>query len=103
LLPVQPVQAGICLPLNEIGETELRNYVQKQTNHRPNEDPTDRARLDNAYTSAANDANGRKFDEGATTKAKADKDASSPCRESENNAAQLLADTAGSSEGMNPA
>jgi hypothetical protein len=74
--------------------------AQIRTNYRPNENTTYRARLDKDHT---HDANRRKLEEGATTKAKTDKDASSSCRKSENNAAQLLADTAGSPEEINPA
>jgi hypothetical protein len=72
-----------------------------QKSHRPDENTTCRARLDNADTSPAHDANDRKKDEdGATTKSKTNEDRSRQDREGKNNAAQLLAETAESFEGL---
>jgi hypothetical protein len=67
---------------------------------RSNEDATYRERLDVADTSAAYDANGRRAKKDYATETTADKDRSSPRRESENNAAKLHAKTARSSEGL---
>jgi hypothetical protein len=61
--------------------------------------PIERA-SDDADTSAAYDANCRKGSEDAATEAGNSKDRSGPCRESENNAAELLAETAGHSEAL---
>jgi hypothetical protein len=81
-----------------------RADVQKQTNaHRPNENATHRAWLDDAYTSATYDANCGKGSEDAAyaaTETTANKDGSSPRRESENNAAELPAEAAGCPEGL---
>jgi hypothetical protein len=87
------------LCFEQIRRERVSYYAQKQINYRPNENATYRARLDNADTSAANDANCRKGSEDAATEAGNNKDRSGPCRESENNAAELLAETAGHSEG----
>jgi hypothetical protein len=98
--PVGPRGRVFCLLFERNRRDRVIFYAQRRTNYRPNENTAYRARLDKDH---AHDANRRKLEEGATTKAKTDKDASSPRRESENNAAQLLADTAGSPEGINPA
>ena len=75
-------------------------YVQKQTDaHRPNENATHRARLDQADTSAAFDACGRKAKENAATETTANKGGSTPRRESENNAAEFPAETAAGPQG----
>ena len=76
--------------------------AQEQTDYRPNENAAHRAQLDYAHSSATNDANGRKDGEGATTKAKTNKNGSRARREGEHDAARFLAETAGSSEGINP-
>jgi hypothetical protein len=67
----------------------------KQANYRPNEHA--------AYPVRGNsdDIVGGEINEGATTNAKINKDGSNPRREGENNAAQLLAETARSPEGIN--
>jgi hypothetical protein len=89
------------LPFERIGPKRVIYHAQKQTSHRPDENATYRARLDNADTSSAYDANDRKKDEdGATTKSKTNEDGSCQDREGENNAAQLFAETAGSFEGL---
>jgi hypothetical protein len=77
------------LPIEQIRWERVIYHAQNQADYRPNENATRRARLDNDDT---NDGNGRKGEEGATTKAKTN-------REGENNAAQLLAETARSPEG----
>jgi hypothetical protein len=48
--------------------------AQKQTTYRPHENATYRARLDNADTSVANDASGRKGNEAVATEATTNKD-----------------------------
>jgi hypothetical protein len=75
--------------------------AQKQATYRPDENATDRARLDNADTRVANDAGGRKGNEAAATEA-TNKERSGPRRESEIDAAELIAETAGSPEWANP-
>jgi hypothetical protein len=81
-------------------QERVNHHAPRQTD-RPNENAAPRARLDNALTSAANDAYGRKAEEGVTTKAKANKNRSVAGRKGENNAAQFVAETAGSPEGIN--
>jgi hypothetical protein len=66
---------------------------------RPNENATYRERLDNADTSVAYDADGRRAKEDAATEETINKDGSSPRRKSENNA-EFPAKTAGSPEGL---
>jgi hypothetical protein len=85
------------LPIEQISWERVICHAQNQADYRPNENATRRARLDNDDT---NDANGWRGEEGAKTKAKTNKDGSNPRREGENNAAQLLADTAESPEGI---
>jgi len=75
-------------------------HAQKQTDDRSNANATYPAHCDHADTD--DDANDRKSSEGVKTKANTNTDGSSPRRESENNAAQLLAKTAGSPEGIIP-
>ena len=82
-------------------QERVNHHAPRQTDDRPNENAAPRARLDNALTSAANDAYGRKAEEGVTTKAKANKNRSFAGRKGENNAAQFIAETAGSPEGIN--
>ena len=87
--------------LNERNRREQVIYhAQKQADDRPNANATYPAHFDHADTD--DDANGRKSCEGVKTKANTNKDGSSPRRESENNAAQFLAETAGSPEGIIP-
>jgi hypothetical protein len=81
-------------------QERVNQHAPRQTDDRPNENATARARLDHALTSAAN-ANGRKGEENSTTKAKANKNGSSAGRKGQNNAAQFVAETAGSPEGIN--
>jgi hypothetical protein len=87
------------LLVERIGQERVISYAPKQTDYRPNENAAYRPRLDIDDT---NDANSRKGDEGATAKASADKGASNPRRESQNCAARLVAEAAGSLEGLNP-
>jgi hypothetical protein len=85
-----------------IGNRSTRRVqdAQKQTNrHRPNENATHRARLDNGDTSAAFDASGRRAKEDAATEKTTNKGGSNPRRKSENNAAEFPAKAAGSPEG----
>jgi hypothetical protein len=84
--------------LNELGRNGVIYDAQEQTDYRPNENATDRARLDTVHTSVANDANDRKGNDDAETEAATNKDGSSPRRESANNAAELVTETAGSPE-----
>jgi hypothetical protein len=56
------------LPFERIRQERVIGYAPKQTDYRPNENAAYRARLDH------DDTNGRKGDEGATAKAKANKD-----------------------------
>ena len=85
-----------------MGQVGVIYYAQTHTDRWPNENATDRAYLDNCDSSFAHDANGRKGEDGATTKAKTNKGGRSPSREGENNAAQFLAETAGRPEGLAP-
>jgi hypothetical protein len=89
--------------LERIRQQRVIYDAQKQTTYRPHENATYRARLDNADTSIANDASGRQGNEAVATEATTNKDRSSPRRKSENNAAELLAETAGSPEWANTA
>src|SRR5258708_39265938 len=75
--------------------------AQKQATYGPDENATGRARLDNADTRAANDAGSGKGNGAVATEA-TNKDRSSPRRESENHAAEQVAETAGSTEWANP-
>src|ERR1700674_1390828 len=86
-----------------MGQERVNHHAPRQTDDRPNENAATPMRLDNALTSAANDAYGRKAEEGATTKAKTNKNRSIAGRKGENNAAQFVAETAGSPEGINSA
>jgi hypothetical protein len=89
--------------LERIRQQRVIYDAQKQTTYRPHDNTTYRARLDNADTSIANDASGRQGNEAVATEATTNKDRSSPRRKSENNAAELLAETAGSPEWANTA
>jgi hypothetical protein len=83
---------GLCRGVFERMEPERVIYdAQRQTNHRPNENAADRAHLDSIDSSSVQ-ANGRK----AKAKAKINKSGRRPRRESEDIAAQVLAETAGS-------
>jgi hypothetical protein len=84
------------LPFEQIWQERVIGHAHKQDDYRPNENATDRARLNNDGT---NDTNGGNGDQGATIKAGTDKDGSNPNREGENNATQFLAETAGGPEG----
>ena len=75
--------------------------VQNQATYRPDENATDRARLDNADTSVANDAGGRKGYGAVATEA-TNRGRSGPRRESEIDTAEFIAETAGSPEWANP-
>src|SRR4029077_20840608 len=92
-----PASPGFCLERTR--QERVIPHAQNQTGYRPNENAARGARSDSDDT---NDAHGRKGDEGATTRANANEDRSSSHREGENHAARLLAETAGSSEGINP-
>lgn len=83
-------------------QQRVNHHAPRQTDDRPNENATPPARLDNDLTRAANKANGRKGEEGVTTKTKANKNRSIAGREGENNAARFVAETARSSEGIIP-
>jgi hypothetical protein len=85
-----------------IRQERVIQHAQEQADNQPNENAAHWARLDHAYSSSANDADGRKGEEGGRTKATSNKDGSSARGEGENNAAQFLAETAGCSEGINP-
>ena len=94
-------RVGDACRTEQIWPKRVISHAQKQTSHRPDENATSRARLDNADTSFAYDANDRKKDEvDATTKSKTDEDRSCQGREGENNAAQLFTETAGGFEGL---
>jgi hypothetical protein len=92
-----PPGPGFCLERTR--QERVIQHAENQANYRPNENAAPSARLDSDDT---NDAHGRKGDEGATTRANANKDGSSSRREGENHAAGFVAETAGSSEGINP-
>jgi len=79
--------------LNKLSRNELY-YDQKQTGHRSNENAT--------YPGLGNsdDIVGGKSKEGTATKARTNKDGSNKRREGENNADQLVAETAESPEGI---
>jgi hypothetical protein len=85
--------AGFFLSFEQIRQQRVTYHAPKQTD-RPYENATYRARLDRADTD--DDAN--ESNEGSTTKQQINKVGSSPHREGENDAAQLLAETAGSPE-----
>jgi len=78
----------------QIGQERVICHAQKQANYRPNETAT-YPRFGNS-----DDVVGGKSKEGAAIKARTNKDGSNQRREGENNAAQLLAETAGSPEGI---
>ena len=82
-----------------IRQERVIQHAQNQTDYRPNENAARGARLE---SDDSNDAHGRKSDEDTTTRANANKDGSSSHREGEKHAARFLAETAGSSEGINP-
>jgi len=85
--------------LERTRQDRVIQHAQDQTDYRPDENAAHSARLDSDDT---NDADGRKGDEGATTRANTNKDESNPHREGENHAARFVAETAASSEGINP-
>jgi hypothetical protein len=91
-------------PPFHIGRDRSTSRVQdasKQASaYRTNENAAYREPLDDADTSAASDADGRRAKEGAATEGTANKDGSSPRRESENNAQELPAEAAGCPEGL---
>jgi hypothetical protein len=82
-------------------QERVNHHAQRQIDDWPNENAAPPACFDNALTSAAHDAYGRKAEEGVTTKAKTNKNRSIAGRKGENNAAQFVAETAGSPEGIN--
>jgi hypothetical protein len=98
-----PVYADRLRRLERIRPQRVIHDAQTQTTHRPHENATYRARLDNADPGVANDAGGRKGNEAVATEATTNKGRSSPRRESENNAAELVAETAGRLEWANAA
>jgi len=75
-------------------QTRVIYHAQKQANDRPDEHATRPLR------GHSDDIVGGESNEGATTNAKISKDGSHPRREGENDAAQFLAETAGSPEGI---
>jgi hypothetical protein len=82
------------LPFEQTKQEQVIYHAQKQANYRPNETAT-YPRFGNS-----DDIVGWKSKEAAATKARTNKDGSNQRREGENNAAQLLAETAESSEGI---
>jgi hypothetical protein len=82
------------LPFEQTKQERVIYHAQKQANYRPNEHATYPVRGN------SDDIVGRETNEGATTNAKINRDGSNQRREGENNAAQLLAETAGSPEGI---
>jgi hypothetical protein len=74
----------------------LSDHAQEQTNaYRPHEHATCWARRDHADTSVADDADGRKGNEGSATEKTTDQDGSGPGGESENNAPGIATEAAG--------
>ena len=93
-----PVHAGrfffcLCSPFEQIEQERVIFHAQKEANYRPNEHATYPVRGN------SDDVVGGKSKEGAATKAKTNKDGRNQRREGGSNAAQLLAETAGSPEG----
>ncbi len=81
---------------NEPGGNELSDHAQEQTAaYRSHEHATCQARRDHADTSVADDADGRKGNEGSGTQKTTDPDGSGPRGESENNAPGIAAEAAG--------
>ena len=78
--------------------------AQKKPNiYRPNDNATPRARLDHADARAAYHANRGTGSEDAAPETTANKDGSSPRRQSENNAKKLVAEAAGRPKGQHTA
>ena len=76
---------------NEPGGNELSGHAQEQTTaYRPHEHPTCQARRDHADTSVAEDADGRKGNEGSATDKTTDQDGSGPRCESETSISRVL-------------
>jgi hypothetical protein len=61
-------------PSERIGPERVIDHAQRRIDRWPNENAARRARLDNPDTSSAYDANGRKGEEGGTSKEKTNKD-----------------------------
>jgi hypothetical protein len=81
---------------NETGGNELSDHAQEQTNaYRSHEHATCQARRDHADTSVADDADGRKGNEGSGTEKTTDPDGSGADGESENKAPEIAAEAAG--------
>ena len=57
---VTNLRGGLPRPIERIEQGGVIYYAQKQTNHWPNENATDRACIDNADARVAYDANGGK-------------------------------------------
>jgi hypothetical protein len=87
-------------PIEQIGPERVVYHAQNETNRWPDENATDRARLDNPDAGSADDANGRKGRQDGTTDEKTNKGGRSPRRQGENKPAKLLAETAGRLEGL---
>jgi len=89
-----PMLPALPVGIEQIGQERVICHAQEQTDYRPNETAT-YPRFGNS-----DDVVGGKSKEGAAIKARTNKDGSNQRREGENNAAQLLAETAGSLEGI---
>jgi hypothetical protein len=89
--------------IERIREQRVIYDAQTQTDHWSNENAIYRAFLDNADTGVANDAIRWRGNEAAEAEATTNTDGSSQRRESANNAAELLAETAGVPERINTA
>jgi hypothetical protein len=92
--PLFSPAVDLWLPFEQTKQERVIYHAQKQAKYRPNETAT-YPRFGNS-----DDIVGGKSKEGAATKARTNKDGSSQRREGENNAAQLLAETAESPEGI---
>jgi hypothetical protein len=85
---------GLWSPFEQTNQEFVIYHAQKRSNYRPNEHATDPVR---GYS---DDIVSGKSNEGATTNARIRKDQGNQRREGENNAAQLAAETAGSTDGI---
>ena len=88
--------------LERIGQQRVIYHVQRQTDRWPDENATDRACVDNADAHVAYAASGRKGQDVDGAQTEIDKGGPSPRRKGENNAAELLAETAGCPQRLAP-
>jgi hypothetical protein len=87
--------------VNELCTCELLDDAQTQTHIcRPNEHAACRARLDRAYTIAADDADGRRAKEDAVPQKTANENGSGPGCEGTNNAPKFVTEAAAGPEGL---